>query len=61
MGASNRHGGAKLPRRVKVLFMKQTGKHDVFRSYFGVVKKADAVAMGAAATTTPAADSTPKA
>ena len=60
MGASNRHGGQKLPRRVKVLFMKQTGKRDVFRSYFGVVKKADEVALGATGTSAPASEA-PKA
>jgi hypothetical protein len=60
MGASNRHGGMKLPRRVKVLFMKQTGKHDVFRNYFGV-KKPELVDGAPAATSTPAASEAPKA
>ena len=51
----------KLPRRIKVLFMKQTGKHDVFRHYFGV-KKNEIVdgAHGAAPAATPAASDAPK-
>ena len=60
MGASNRHGGMKLPRRVKVLFMKQAGRHDVFRNYFGVKKPEIVDGAHAPAATTPAASEAPK-
>jgi hypothetical protein len=58
MGASNRHGGMKLPRRVKVLFMKQAGRHDVFRHYFGVKKSTieEGAHGGAPAASAPASE-----
>ena len=47
MGASNRHGGSRVSRRLKVLFNGQPGRHNVFRNYFGVKKSAlDAAATG---------------
>jgi hypothetical protein len=57
MGASNRHGGMKLSRRIKTMFMKQKGKREVFRHYFGV-KKAEIVegALPATGTATPATE-----
>lgn len=58
MGASNRHGGMKLSRRIKVMFMKQTGRREVFRHYFGV-KKSEIVDGALPATSTPAPASEP--
>ncbi|MCC6809116.1 MAG: hypothetical protein IT381_16935 [Deltaproteobacteria bacterium] len=60
MGTSNRHGGARVSRRLKVLFNGQPGRHNVFRNYFGVKKSAlDAAATGTVSGTPSASSSTP--
>jgi hypothetical protein len=55
MGASNRHGGSKISRRLKVMFNGQPGRHSVFRNYFGVKKST----LDVAATGAPSGPSTP--
>lgn len=50
MGSSNRHGGAKVSRRLKVMFNGHPGRHNVFRNYFGVKKSALEVAATGSAT-----------
>ena len=58
MAGSNRHGGSRLSRRLKVLFNGHAGRHNVFRNYFGVKKSiVEAAATGggaAAASSAPA-------
>jgi hypothetical protein len=52
MGASNRHGGQKLSRRLKVLFHTHPARREVYRHYFGVKKGLD---LGAAPGAAPVA------
>lgn len=47
MGASNRHGGQKLSRRIKVLFHTHAQRREVYRHYFGVKKGLDLAGPGA--------------
>jgi|GEM_PF-6191083 len=59
MGASNRHGGQKISRKLKVLFAKNPARHSVFRNYFIKTNKSG---EGASAGSSPApAAHTPKA
>jgi len=58
MGTSNRHGGNKLSRRLKVMFNGQPGRHNVFRNYFGVKKSTlDVGATGGSASSSSSASS----
>ena len=54
MGASNRHGGQKISRKLKVLFAKNPARHSVFRNYFIKSNKSGEGVPSASAAAAPA-------
>ena len=61
MGASNRHGGQKLSRRIKVLFHTHPHRREVYRHYFGVKKGLEFGAPAGAPGSSPAPAAAPAA